>query len=99
MPFTDYLQALRTAMGMGRLPVLHLPGAPARLAARMGRWLPGSLLDEDALRMLDIAQQAARTNTELTPQYWRYFRIWVTLGIPAFIAFVVIFWPMVAKPA
>ena len=31
--------------------------------------------------------------------YWRYFRIWVTLGVPAFIAFVVIFWLMVAKPA
>ena len=53
MPLTDYLQALRTAMGMGRLPVLPLPGALAQLAAKMGRWLPGSLLDEDALRMLD----------------------------------------------
>ncbi|MCC2972885.1 SDR family oxidoreductase [Massilia sp. IC2-476] len=53
MPFTDYLQALRTAMGMGRQPVLQLPGALARLMAKFGRVLPSGLLDEDALRMLD----------------------------------------------
>ena len=53
MPFTDYLAALRKAMGMGRLHVLPLPGALARLAARAGRFLPGALLDEDALSMLD----------------------------------------------
>ncbi|WP_292044197.1 SDR family oxidoreductase [Massilia sp. UBA6681] len=53
MPFTDYLQALRTSMGMGRQPVLRLPGALARLMAKFGRVLPGGLLDEEALRMLD----------------------------------------------
>ncbi|MGI4842778.1 MAG: DoxX-like family protein [Janthinobacterium lividum] len=53
MPFTDYLQALRTSMGMGRQPVLPLPGALARLMAKFGRVLPGGLLDEEALRMLD----------------------------------------------
>jgi uncharacterized membrane protein len=58
-------------------------------------WLPVVWLQ---IRMRDIAQEAARTNTALTPQYWRYFRIWVALGVPAFFAFVVIFWLMVAKP-
>lgn len=53
LPFTGYLAALRRAMGMGRLRVLPLPGALARAMARLGRWLPGGLLDEDALRMLD----------------------------------------------
>ena len=53
MPFTDYLQALRTGMGMGRQPVLPLPCALARLMAKFGRVLPGGLLDEEALRMLD----------------------------------------------
>ncbi|CAN7146314.1 SDR family oxidoreductase [Massilia sp. LjRoot122] len=53
MPFTDYLQALRTAMGMGRQAVLPLPGALARLVAKAGSLLPGGLLDEDALRMLN----------------------------------------------
>jgi uncharacterized protein YbjT (DUF2867 family) len=53
LPFIDYLAALRTAMGMGRLRVLRLPGGLARLLARFGRWLPGGLLDPEALRMLD----------------------------------------------
>ena len=34
----------------------------------------------------------------LPPRYWTYFRTWVALGIPAFIAFVFIFWFMVSKP-
>lgn len=53
LPFIDYLAALRRALGMGRLRVLPLPGVLARAMARCGRWLPGGLLDEDALRMLD----------------------------------------------
>ncbi len=53
LPFTDYLAALRSAMGMHRLRVLRLPGAVARGLARIGRWLPGGLLDPEALRMLD----------------------------------------------
>ena len=35
MPFTDYLAALRKAMGMGKLRVLPVPGPLARLAARV----------------------------------------------------------------
>jgi uncharacterized protein YbjT (DUF2867 family) len=58
MPFIDYLAALRAAMGMGKLRVLPLPGALARLLARFGRWLPGGLLDPDALRMLDRGNTA-----------------------------------------
>ena len=58
LPFTDYLAALRGAMGMGRLRVLRLPGSFARLLARLGRWLPGGLLDPDALRMLDRGNSA-----------------------------------------
>lgn len=53
LPFIDYLAALRRALGMGRLRVLPLPGVLARAMARCGRWLPGGLLDADALRMLD----------------------------------------------
>jgi len=58
LPFTDYLAALRTAMGMGRLRVLPLPGCMARGMAKLGRWLPGAILDEDALRMLDRGNTA-----------------------------------------
>ncbi|WP_323142439.1 SDR family oxidoreductase [Massilia phyllosphaerae] len=58
LPFIDYLASLRTAMGMGRLRVLKLSAGSGRLLARCGRWLPGGLLDPDALRMLDRGNTA-----------------------------------------
>lgn len=68
MPFTDYLQALRTSMGMGRQPVVPLPGALARLVAKSGRVLPGGLLDEDALRMLDRGNAGDAGSLAMTTQ-------------------------------
>jgi uncharacterized membrane protein len=59
-------------------------------------WLPVVWIQ---LKMRDMAQIAARDNTELPAQYWRSLRVWVALGIPAFFALVVVFWLMVAKPA
>ena len=59
-------------------------------------WLPVVWLQ---MRLRDIAAEAVRTgSTTLPPLYWTYFKTWVALGIPAFIAFVFIFWFMVAKP-
>jgi uncharacterized membrane protein len=58
-------------------------------------WLPVVWIQ---YRMRDMAQVAARDNAELPEQYWRYLRIWVALGIPAFFALVIVFWLMVAKP-
>lgn len=58
-------------------------------------WLPVVWIQ---MRMRDMAQMAARDNTELPQQYWRYLRIWTVLGIPAFFALMVVFWLMVAKP-
>ncbi|WP_020654374.1 DUF2269 family protein [Massilia niastensis] len=58
-------------------------------------WLPVVWLQ---IRMRDLAVEAARANGALPALYWRYFRIWATLGVPAFVAFIVIFWLMVAKP-
>lgn len=63
MPFTEYLATLRRAMAMGRQPVLHLPGRVARLAAGFAGLLPGSLLDRDALKMLDHDNSADATLT------------------------------------
>jgi uncharacterized membrane protein len=59
-------------------------------------WLPVVWIQ---YRMRDMAQAAASSNSELPPAYWRYLRIWVALGIPAFFALVIVFWLMVAKPA
>jgi uncharacterized protein YbjT (DUF2867 family) len=65
LSFTDYLAALRAAMGMGKLRVLRLPGRIARLFAHAGRWLPGAMLDDDALRMLDRGNTAEPALTAL----------------------------------
>jgi uncharacterized membrane protein len=58
-------------------------------------WLPVVWIQ---MRLRDLAAEAARSNTTLPPQYWRLFKTWVALGVPAFGAFVAIFWLMVAKP-
>lgn len=58
-------------------------------------WLPVVHLQ---MRLRDIAHAAAAAGDPLPPAYWRVFRGWFALGVPAFFAFVAIFWLMVAKP-
>jgi uncharacterized membrane protein len=58
-------------------------------------WLPVVWLQ---MRLRDIATEAAGSGNRLPPRYWRYFKAWIALGVPAFVAFVAIFWLMVAKP-
>lgn len=59
-------------------------------------WLPVVWLQ---IRMRNLAAQAMRRNAALPPAFWRDFRAWVLLGIPAFFAFVAVFYLMVVKPA
>ena len=48
--------------------------------------------------MQRLAAEARDRNSDLPDLYWRYFRLWIALGIPAFFALVVVFYLMVAKP-
>ncbi|MRX07983.1 DUF2269 family protein [Pseudoduganella sp. FT25W] len=59
-------------------------------------WLPVVWLQ---LRMRDMAQQAARAAAPLPARYWRYEKIWTALGVPAFVALLMVYWLMVHKPA
>jgi uncharacterized membrane protein len=59
-------------------------------------WLPVVWLQ---MKLRDLSARAADENTALPPLFWRYFKLWVVLGIPAFFAFLAIFYLMVAKPA
>lgn len=59
-------------------------------------WLPVVWMQ---YRMRDMAQAAVRENTPLPPRYFRFLRVWVLLGIPAFTALVIVFYLMVAKPS
>jgi uncharacterized membrane protein len=58
-------------------------------------WLPVVWMQ---IRMRGFAEDAARNNAPLPAIYWRYLKIWVALGIPAFFALVIVFYLMVAKP-
>jgi uncharacterized membrane protein len=60
-----------------------------------GCWLPVVWLQ---IRMADMARTAVATDSPLPSQYWRYHAIWTALGVPAFVAFVLIFYLMVMKP-
>ena len=59
-------------------------------------WLPVVWIQ---LRLRDMARAAARDDTPLPPRYFRLLRIWTALGVPAFVALIVVFWLMTTKPA
>lgn len=50
------------------------------------------------IRMRDIAVQADRSASPLPPRYFHWLRVWIALGFPALLAFLAIFYLMVAKP-
>ena len=58
-------------------------------------WLPVVWLQ---IQMRNMAQHAHETATPLPALFWRYTRYWERLGYPAFIAMLLIYWLMVAKP-
>lgn len=51
------------------------------------------------IRARRLAEEAANTGMPLGQQYYRAMRLWFLLGWPAFLALLVIYWLMVAKPA
>ena len=59
-------------------------------------WLPVVWMQ---IRMREMARLAMERGAALPERYWRFFRIWVALGIPAFTSLVIVFYLMVAKPA
>jgi len=59
-------------------------------------WLPVVWIQ---IRMAAMAEDAAAADTELPPRFWRFHAAWTALGVPAFVAFIAIFYLMVVKPA
>jgi uncharacterized membrane protein len=58
-------------------------------------WLPVVWMQ---IRMRDMAAVAVRGSTPLPARYWMYLRAWIALGVVAFLALVIVFYLMVAKP-
>ncbi len=59
-------------------------------------WLPVVWLQ---MRCRDLAIDAHTNKTALSHQYQQYFRLWCLLGIPAFIALIIVFYLMSNKPS
>lgn len=88
------------------LYLIHLAGFPLSstwIAASIALyflagacWLPVVWMQ---IKMRDMAIAANASNTELPLRYWTFLKAWVALGIVAFLALVVVFYLMVAKPA
>jgi uncharacterized membrane protein len=86
--------------------MVHLAGYPmsarwlgwsvALYIVAVACWLPVVWLQT---RLRDLAAESSRQRQPLSPAYYRVFRYWVALGVPAFFAFVAVFYLMTAKPA
>jgi uncharacterized membrane protein len=59
-------------------------------------WLPVVWLQ---IRMRQMAEAAAAAGEPLPPRYFAFLKAWTALGVPAFLALVVVFWLMIAKPS
>jgi uncharacterized membrane protein len=85
--------------------LLHLLGIPFNThwviwsvvlyAIAIGCWIPVVWLQ---MKMRNCACEAATYYDELPSIYWRYLKAWILLGIPALIAFLLVFYLMVFKP-
>jgi len=77
------------------------PGAPWLLASyvlyavALACWAPVVWLQ---IRVRDVATAAARAGEALPESYYRYMRWWFWLGWPAFIALLMVFYLMIARP-
>jgi uncharacterized membrane protein len=58
-------------------------------------WLPVVWM---RMRMRSIARKAVLDSTELPYRYWYLLRLWVLLGVVAFVSLIIVFYLMVAKP-
>jgi uncharacterized membrane protein len=85
--------------------LLHLVGIPVSsrwvfwsiilYGIAIGCWIPVVWLQ---IRLRDSARDAVNTGYALPAIYWRYLRLWIMLGIPALVAFILVFYLMVFKP-
>ncbi len=57
-------------------------------------WLPAVWLQ---IKMRRLASQALETDSELPPEFHRANKIWMALGVPAFLAAAAVVWLMVSQ--
>lgn len=100
--FTTPTAILQPATGFYLMGLAGMPVSTRWIAWSLGLyalaiacWLPVVWLQ---IRMRDLAAAAVAQDIPLGAHYWRLFRIWVALGVPAFFSFLGVFYLMVFKP-
>jgi len=100
--FTAPAVVVQLVTGLWLAQVLHLPLTTFWVKTALllfflvgACWLPVVWMQVQAR---NHARAAAAAGGALPVAYWRVMCWWFVLGWPAFIAFIVIFWLMVAKP-
>lgn len=101
--FTAAAVVLQPLTGLGLVSISGVPLTQPWLLLSLALyvligccWLPVVWLQ---IRMRDMAVSAASTGSALPAAYHSYYRLWFTLGWPAFMGVLVVFYLMVAKPA
>jgi uncharacterized membrane protein len=101
--FTATTVVFQPVSGLWLVHIAHFPLTTPWLkwsivlyAVAVACWLPVIWLQ---MRMRDLAHAATLANAELPPAYFRALKQWVALGIPAFLAFVAVFYLMTVKPS
>lgn len=99
--FTATTAVFQPLSGLWLLRIMGIPPATPWVqwsfilfAIAIACWLPVIWIQ---IRLRDIAQAALSKNA-LPAAYWFYFKCWVALGMPALLAFLGVFFLMVAKP-
>jgi uncharacterized membrane protein len=92
---------VQPATGLWLIHLMHIPLSTPWVAWSLGLyaiaiacWLPVVWIQ---IRMRDVAVAADRAREPLPHAYRRLFQWWTGLGCVAFLAFLFIFWLMVAK--
>ncbi|MBU0654881.1 MAG: DUF2269 domain-containing protein [Gammaproteobacteria bacterium] len=99
--FTTPTVLFQPISGLWMVYLLGLPLTTPWIAISLGLfvfaglcWLPVVWLQ---IRMRQLADASVISQTALPAQYWRYARLWFWLGVPAFIAMVLVVFLMVFK--
>jgi len=100
--FTTPAMIVQPASGLGMaliagysLTDTWLLGTYAMFILAGASWLPVVWIQ---IKMAKMAEVAANSKIDLPLQYWRFARLWTTLGLIAFPAMIIIYGLMVFKP-
>jgi uncharacterized membrane protein len=87
--------------GVWMVSLINLPLTTSWIAISLGLyflagicWLPVVYLQ---IKMQRLSEQAVQSGGALPAEYWQYARIWFWLGVPAFLAMVIVIYLMINK--